>query len=135
MQGFNTSTNLSASQSSSGRVEPIRGNGITSYEHRSEGSQIFRRRSYFWIEQGETIHIKAASSFGDPVELTEKEAKKFSPGEASFMINYRVDDLLGMVANLKKAGIQILEGPDSSEFGKFASILDPEGNKIELWEP
>jgi len=67
--------------------------------------------------------------------IDEKDSEKFSHSEANFMINYRVDDLLGMVANLKAAGIKILEGPDISEYGKFAWILDPEGNKIALWEP
>jgi predicted enzyme related to lactoylglutathione lyase len=51
------------------------------------------------------------------------------------MINYRVDDLHGMIASLKNSGVKILKEPEASEFGKFASIIDPEGNRIELWEP
>ena len=51
------------------------------------------------------------------------------------MINYRVDDLMELVADLKKAGIEILKGPDSDATGKFAWIADPDGNKVELWEP
>jgi len=39
-----------------------------------------------------------------------------------------------MVGNLKKTGIKV-QGPDSSEYGKFAWLMDPEGNKVELWEP
>jgi predicted enzyme related to lactoylglutathione lyase len=46
-----------------------------------------------------------------------------------------VDDLSGMIANLHKAGVKILQGPESHENGQFAWIMDPEGNKIELWEP
>jgi predicted enzyme related to lactoylglutathione lyase len=60
---------------------------------------------------------------------------QFSPSQATFMINYRVDDLVGMIADLKKAGVKILKEPEASEFGKFASIMDPDGNRIELWEP
>lgn len=66
--------------------------------------------------------------------VTEKHTTHFHPSESPFMINYRVDDLDGMAANLQKEGIKI-QGPESSEFGKFAWLMDPEGNKIELWEP
>src|SRR5579862_9577030 len=59
----------------------------------------------------------------------------FSPSQSSFMINYRVDDLLALIAQLKGAGIEILKGPDADEHGKFAWIMDPDGNKVELWEP
>ncbi len=51
------------------------------------------------------------------------------------MINYRVDDLSGMIERLKEAGVKIWEGPESYENGKFAWIMDPDGNKVELWEP
>lgn len=59
----------------------------------------------------------------------------FDPSDASFMINYRVDDLGELLANLRAAGVRILQGPESHENGKFAWIADPEGNKVELWEP
>ena len=59
----------------------------------------------------------------------------FSPSESAFMINYRVDDLDELIADLKKAGIELVKGPESHENGKFAWILDPDGNKLELWEP
>jgi predicted enzyme related to lactoylglutathione lyase len=64
-----------------------------------------------------------------------KETKWFSPSESDFMINYRIDDMDGMVAQLTAAGIPILKGPDVDENGKFAWIMDPDGNKVELWEP
>jgi len=51
------------------------------------------------------------------------------------MINYRVDDMDALMAKLKVAGIELLGGPDYEENGVFAWLLDPEGNKIELWEP
>jgi predicted enzyme related to lactoylglutathione lyase len=51
------------------------------------------------------------------------------------MINYRIDDMSEMVADLKRKGVEILKGPESHENGKFAWILDPDGNKVELWEP
>ncbi|HET8714006.1 MAG TPA: VOC family protein [Gemmatimonadales bacterium] len=63
------------------------------------------------------------------------DTKWFAPSDASFMINYRVDDLTGLLANLRAAGIQILKGPEADENGQFAWIVDPDGNKVELWEP
>ena len=51
------------------------------------------------------------------------------------MINYRVDDFAEMIAQLSTGGVEIIHGPESHENGKFAWIMDPEGNKVELWEP
>jgi predicted enzyme related to lactoylglutathione lyase len=67
--------------------------------------------------------------------VAERDTEWFSPSESAFMINYRVDDLLELIADLKKAGIDLLKGPESDENGKFAWIMDPDGNKVELWEP
>jgi predicted enzyme related to lactoylglutathione lyase len=63
------------------------------------------------------------------------DSKWFAPSESNFMINYRVDDLDGMISQLKNAGIELVGGPDSDDNGKFAWIMDPDGNKVELWEP
>ena len=63
------------------------------------------------------------------------DSKWFAPSESSFMINYRVDDMDELLAQLKANGIEILKGPDTEDNGKFAWIMDPDGNKIELWEP
>ena len=51
------------------------------------------------------------------------------------MINYRVDNMDEMLAQLKRNGVEIVKGPDSEENGRFTWILDPDGNKVELWEP
>ena len=59
----------------------------------------------------------------------------FAPSESTFMINYRVDDLEKLIEQLEAADIEILQGPEYHENGIFAWIMDPEGNKIELWEP
>ena len=67
--------------------------------------------------------------------VAEKNSQWFSPSESSFMINYRVDDLDALIRQLKEGGVQILKGPESHENGKFAWIMDPDGNKLELWEP
>jgi predicted enzyme related to lactoylglutathione lyase len=67
--------------------------------------------------------------------IAEKESQWFSPSDSAFMINYRVDNLDEMVAQLRAAGVEIIGGPESHENGKFAWIMDPDGNKVELWEP
>ena len=67
--------------------------------------------------------------------IAEKESECFSPSTSPFMINYRVDNLGDLIAQLRAAGIEIVSGPESHENGKFAWIMDPEGNKVELWEP
>jgi predicted enzyme related to lactoylglutathione lyase len=59
----------------------------------------------------------------------------FAPSNASFMINYRVEALHALVKVLKEEGCNVLERIDDSEYGKFAWVMDPEGNKVELWQP
>lgn len=59
----------------------------------------------------------------------------FAPGTASFMVNYRVEDLHALLAALRAEGCRVEDKVDESEFGKFGWVLDPEGNKVELWEP
>ena len=59
----------------------------------------------------------------------------FSPSQKEFMINYRVDDLEALAKTLRRAGVTIVDEIETYSYGKFLHILDPEGNKIELWEP
>jgi len=59
----------------------------------------------------------------------------FQPSVKPFMQNFRVQNLETLLANLKTEGVEIIGGIESYEYGKFGCILDPEGNKIELWEP
>lgn len=58
----------------------------------------------------------------------------FEPSDKPFMINLRVDDLEGMLAQLRAAGAQVLDRRDDGENGKFGYVLDPEGTLVELWE-
>jgi predicted enzyme related to lactoylglutathione lyase len=90
----------------------------------SFGGAIFRWPDDPREDKGLTVwHIADAAS------------KWFHPGDAAFMINYRVDDLDQMLENLRQSGVQIVGGPEADENGKFAWILDLDGNKVELWEP
>jgi predicted enzyme related to lactoylglutathione lyase len=67
--------------------------------------------------------------------VAERDTKWFAPSDSSFMINYRVDNLSELLANLEAAGVEIVKGPESDDNGSFAWIMDPDGNKVELWEP
>ncbi len=59
----------------------------------------------------------------------------FAPSKSPFMINYRVADLPGLLKALREEGCEVLDKTDESEYGKFGWVMDPEGNKIELWQP
>ena len=67
--------------------------------------------------------------------LAERDSEWFGPSRSDFMINYRVDDLDGMLDQLRSSGVEILKGPECEENGRFAWVMDPDGNKVELWEP
>lgn len=58
----------------------------------------------------------------------------FQPSQAAFMVNFRVQDLHALLAALRAEGCQVQDQVEESEFGKFGWVLDPEGNKIELWQ-
>lgn len=59
----------------------------------------------------------------------------FAPSKASFMINYRVDDLKALLDVLRSEGCDVDAKMDESEYGKFGWVMDPDGNRIELWQP
>ena len=64
-----------------------------------------------------------------------RTTKYFEPSSSPFMINYRVDDLDALLEALKKEGVQIDPHREDYDYGRFAWIMDPDGNRIELWEP
>ena len=65
----------------------------------------------------------------------DEETDYFKPSEKEFMINYRVQHIEGLVKKLRENGVTIVDEIEEYEYGKFVHIMDPEGNKIELWEP
>jgi predicted enzyme related to lactoylglutathione lyase len=77
-------------------------------------------------------HTKKGSTQWSPFAET---TKYFEPSTKDFMINYRVENLEALVAQLKNEGVTILDQIESYDYGKFVHIVDVEGNKIELWEP
>ena len=63
------------------------------------------------------------------------ESDHYAPSAATFMVNYRVEDLDALVKALREEGCNVLGEIVDSEYGLFAWVLDPEGNKVELWQP
>ena len=64
-----------------------------------------------------------------------QDTNKMEPSSASFLINFRVADLDALLAALRAEGCNVIDKTESSDFGKFGWVMDPDGNKIELWEP
>lgn len=86
--------------------------------------------SFEWREDSDPT-MKGVTQWSTFAETT----KYFEPSTKDFMINYRVEDLEGLVEQLKKEGVTVVDTIEASDYGKFVHILDPEGNKVELWEP
>ncbi len=64
-----------------------------------------------------------------------EDTKYFEPSNKQFMMNFRVENLEELLKTLKKEGVTVVGDIEEYDYGKFGWILDPEGNKIELWEP
>ena len=67
--------------------------------------------------------------------IADAKPETFAPSKAPFMLNYRVADVHALAAALRAEGCQVLDKIEESEYGKFAWVIDPEGHKVELWEP
>ncbi|MEO6695896.1 MAG: VOC family protein [Ignavibacteria bacterium] len=66
--------------------------------------------------------------------LFPENTKYFEPSQKDFMINYRVENIVQLVEDLKTNGVTVLDSIETYDYGKFVHIMDPENNKIELWE-
>ena len=86
--------------------------------------------TFEWKEASDPT--KEGSTTWSPFSET---TKYFEPSSKDFMINYRVENLEGLVEDLKKEGVTIVDKIESYDYGKFVHIVDTEGNKVQLWEP
>lgn len=84
----------------------------------------------FYPEESSEGSIKPYSV----LSMFEESSDYLAPSESPFMINFRVADLDALLEHLRAEGVTIVGDPMADEFGKFAWIMDPEGNKIELWQ-
>lgn len=102
-----------------------------------------------WYQQHLGIEVQAwggaaftwADEHGKPTtgttiwSINAADAEAMTPGAAPFVINYRVHDLEALLAALREEGCHVLDPGAESEYGKFGWVIDPEGNKVELWQP
>lgn len=101
----------------------------------------YKRHLGIDVQQWGGAAFNWADSDGKPTggstiwSIGSEQGDQFAPSNASFMINYRVDDLLSLMQVLKEEGCNVLDKFEDSEYGKFAWVIDPEGNKVELWQP
>lgn len=90
--------------------------------------QAWGGTSFHWAdESGEPIAGETAWFVGD--------GANFAPSTSPFMINYRVADLPGLLKVLREEGCEVVGEMEESDYGKFGWVMDPEGNKVELWQP
>ena len=107
------------------------------------------KKLYGWYEKhlGIKSDLNSGAMFkwredGDPTQegmtvwaIFPRDTKYFGPSPAPFMLNYRVENLDELLAALRAEGVEIDPKREDYDYGRFAWIFDPEGNKIELWEP
>jgi predicted enzyme related to lactoylglutathione lyase len=86
--------------------------------------------AFAWVDaDGKPVNGTTAWSIGTA------DGSGYGPAKSPFMINYRVDDLAALLQALRAEGCDVLDKTDDSEYGKFGWVVDPEGNKVELWQP
>lgn len=109
--------------------------GIGGVFFKADDADALRR----WYQEHLGIDVDPSyggAQFGDTVwSISKSTTRYFDPSKKPFMINYRVRNLDAMLEQLRRAGAQVDEKSDDSEFGRFGWVMDPEGNRIELWEP
>lgn len=105
---------------------------LTKWYDRHLGTAFGSRQSYgfLWRERNDADRIGRTE-----LGIFGEKTKYFLPSEKPFMLNFRVDDLESLLKKLRAEGVHVEDKVESYEYGKFGWILDPEGNKIELWEP
>lgn len=87
--------------------------------------------SFRWIETDQKDKVPALTVWSP----FKSDTTYFNPSEKPYMFNYRVENLAALLNVLKEEGVQIVGEMEEYSYGKFGWIMDPEGNKIELWEP
>lgn len=88
--------------------------------------------AFQWLEVDKPAAKNPASTAWSPFK---KDTEYFNPSQKQFMFNYRVENLVELLKLLKEEGVEVVDEIQEFPYGKFGWIMDPEGNKIELWEP
>lgn len=88
--------------------------------------------AYGWMFKWEDDKLPAPMT---QLGVFEEDTDYFDPSGNAWMINFRVEDLDGLLEVLRSEGVKVIGEPQEYDYGKFGWIQDPEGNKIELWQP
>jgi predicted enzyme related to lactoylglutathione lyase len=108
--------------------------GIGGVFFKANDAEALRR--WYTDNLGIDVSDWGGAVFGDTVwSIFKGTTNYFEPSKQPFMVNYRVANLDLMLAQLRAAGVPVDDKVDETEFGRFAWVMDPEGNRIELWEP
>ena len=100
-------------------------------EHLGVDVQSWGGASFDWVDDAGNA-VKGTTAW----MVTGADSKQFDPSTSTFMVNYRVADLSALLKALRDEGCNVLEKTtDDADFGKFGWVIDPEGNKVELWQP
>ena len=151
-RGRSRSVASSPSQSRVGSVMTNSGNGSPAKKVTGIGGIFFKSRDPKKLREWYQIHLGfITNNYGAVFEWRQGEdsskkgftqwspfnekTKYFEPSPKEFMVNYRVEDLEALVAELKKDGVTVTDSIEAASYGKFVHLMDPEGNKIELWQP
>lgn len=134
----NKKGNISMEDKKAGRVTGIGGiffksqnpNEIKEWYSKHLGLQTDRYGTLFEFREADSE--KKAYLQWSPFNAT---TNYFEPSKKEFMINYRVENIEALVEQLKANGVAVVDSIETYDYGKFVHIMDPEGNKIELWEP
>lgn len=98
-------------------------------------------REWYRVHLGMDIQAWGGMTFTENSEratvwsVLDASSDYFNPSLATFMVNYRVDDLQAILTVLRAEGCAVDEKTEESQFGKFGWVMDPDGNRVELWEP
>jgi predicted enzyme related to lactoylglutathione lyase len=135
----NTSANAPSANDATPKVTGIGGIFFFSDNPQKTNEWYARNLGFDTTEWGSTFTSRNADNPDEITQLQWSPFKKgsdyFAPSTKEFMINYRVQNIEGLVAKLKENGVTVLDDIASYDYGKFVHIMDDEGNKIELWEP
>lgn len=120
-------------------MQRVRGVGGVFFKARDPVSLAAWYREHLGIPvtEGETYGHFESMGAGEQTVWSSfpADTRYFGAGDSSLMINYRVDDLDGMLRQLRAAGVEVDDRVEDHEYGRFGWAVDPEGNRFELWQP
>jgi predicted enzyme related to lactoylglutathione lyase len=120
-------------------MERVRGVGGVFFKARDPKAlaEWYREHLGIPVPEGQTYAAFESQGAGEPTVWSAfpRETDYFGAGDTALMVNYRVDDLDAMLAQLREAGAEVDDRVEEHDYGRFGWAADAEGNRFELWEP